>query len=152
MLAESQDLHDMAKCVQHVRTEGECQQRVLAARQGVVVLGALSGRIDQTFQNINALFVPAVSHGRPIFLVDAESLAFALPPVRPTTRGGAGRPRGANPARGRGSGRQGTHTVRLCRGLDGPSIGLIPVGEPCLAVSTAGLQWDMGARRPFWRP
>ncbi len=105
------------------------------------MLGALNGRIDHVFQNFNALMNATITNQRRVYLVDHESLAFLLVPVLSphslkmrqfflvTNFFGIQDIR---------------HEIHLTSCLDGPDIGLLPLGAPCEAVTTTGLQWNLG--------
>lgn len=96
-----------------------------ASRRGcdsAVIVGKFSGfggRLDHTFGIIQSLFLCQAPHGpfRDVVCVAADSTMQLLVP----------RPEG--------------HTIEA---LEGSSCGLVPIAGPCRAVSTSGLQWDLG--------
>ncbi len=76
---------DLGKCVQAVadleKSSGQSYQ--------LVIIGGLTGRLDQTIHTIHALTELLDARGNTTWAVGAESLACVLGPVRCFRRGGA---------------------------------------------------------------
>jgi len=81
-------------------------------------LGAFGGRLDQEAQNLHALYDPgyraAFEH---ICLLSEDCVASLLP--------------------------AGTTRIAPVYPFEGPTVGLLPLGQPVAALTTAGLQWDV---------
>lgn len=84
----------------------------------VVILGAFGGRLDQEAQNLHALYDPtyraAFEH---VCLLSEDCIASLLP--------------------------AGTTRVAPAWPFEGPTVGLLPLGQPVAALSTSGLRWDV---------
>ena len=84
----------------------------------VVILGAFGGRLDQEAQNLHALYDPcyraAFEH---VCLLSEDCVASLLP--------------------------AGTTCVAPAWPFEGPTVGLLPLGQPVAALTTTGLQWDV---------
>ncbi len=130
---EDQDLGDLAKCLININTRPDsasimvdCSLRadpplvyLSVLFQGYVALGGLGGRLDHVLQNLSTLFAAPLTQGRPLWLVDGDSLAAGVAP--------------------------GESRIAVAAGLQGPALGLAPLVAPCAAVTTAGLQWNLGS-------
>ena len=105
----------------HHRVVRHARRRRLSApvqRFRVVILGAFGGRLDQEAQNLNALYDPtyraAFEH---VCLLSEDCIASLLP--------------------------AGTTRVAPAWPFEGPTVGLLPLGQPVAALSTSGLRWDV---------
>lgn len=106
------------------KDETDTELAILAALRlgadGIVVLGALGGRIDHTLANIGLLSLPALV-GRPAMILDAVSCLRLL--VGPTPDGAAGE-------------------IALV-GRVGDLVSLLPVGDAVEGVTTEGLVYRL---------
>lgn len=83
---------------------------------GLLVLGALGGRLDHTFHSIFHLFL-SLKHHQTVYLVNDSCVSFLLHPNVP-------------------------NIVKTPRNLLGKAVGIIPVAGPT-RITTKGLQWDV---------
>eukprot|EP00903_Cladosiphon_okamuranus_P008477 g8144.t1 len=103
------------------RRDGK-ESRAPAACPGatVVGLGAFGGRFDHEMQAISLLHAYTSRFHR-LVLMGSGNVAFLLEP-------GLG------------------HAIEPDLRFEGPTVGLIPVGGPCRAVTTKGLRWNLDGR------
>ncbi|MCO5562683.1 hypothetical protein L7F22_016311 [Adiantum nelumboides] len=110
--SEDQDTTDLWKCVSYA------VDSLLDLKKGqmkLLVLGALGGRLDHTFANLNTLYLFREVQ---IVLISDESMAFLL-------------------AKGY------RHEILINPSLEGPYCGLLPLGGQSLCTTTTGLKWDL---------
>ncbi|CAM9438936.1 unnamed protein product [Ectocarpus sp. 12 AP-2014] len=86
----------------------------------VVGLGAFGGRFDHEMQAVSLLHAYTSRFHR-LVLMGAGNVAFLLQPGL-------------------------SHAVQPDSRFEGPTVGLLPVGGPCLAVTTEGLRWNLDGR------
>ncbi|GAA6031960.1 hypothetical protein JCM8097_003362 [Rhodosporidiobolus ruineniae] len=102
---------NVARLSSHEKTTGQPHQ--------LVVIGGLSGRLDQTVHTLHALWVLAEKEGRErVWVVGRESAAMVL---------------------GRGK-----HHLRIDLSTFGKTCGILPLGTNEAYVTTTGLEWDLG--------
>lgn len=81
-----------------------------------VIIGGYGGRFDQTFGNLNALYIEAQGQ-HVVYWIDPSNILLVLP--------------------------QGDHTISVNAACEGPSCGIVPIGGPVSDVTTQGLQWNL---------
>lgn len=114
--SHDQDTTDLHKCISYVlnnhtwNDDKPDQLRIL-------VVGALGGRLDHEFGNLNVVF--SFPRNRIILLSD-ESMAFLLS-------------------------KEFTHKIHINCAIEGPHCGLIPLGVPSSSTTTTGLKWNLEA-------
>ena len=108
-----QDSTDLEKCLREVERRQAASGGTALFR--VIVYGAFGGRFDHEAQNLNVLYR---SHSRfeAITLLSGDTIASLLP--------------------------AGVHNVRVAWPFEGPTVGLVPLGEPA-ELTTCGLRWDV---------
>jgi thiamine pyrophosphokinase len=92
-----------------------------ASYRRVVVFGAFGGRFDQQMASIQSLYCYPE---REIFLYDDTSMAVLVPA-------------------GETSLFLAVAATTKCAVSEGPSCGLIPIGQPVRSMTTTGLQWNL---------
>ena len=97
------------------------------------VYGAFGGRFDQEMASIQALFAHANGPIRDLSLWDDQNAAILLVPGEHTVQ---------CPNYGESDAASSSSTSRRVMG-EGPTCGLIPIGEPCQFVTTTGLKWNL---------
>lgn len=105
---KSQDTTDFMKAV----TLGNELYQV----HGLLVLGALGGRLDHTFHSIFHLFL-SLKHHQTVYLLNDACVSFLLHPNVP-------------------------NIVKTPQNLLGKAVGIIPIAGPT-RITTKGLQWDV---------
>jgi thiamine pyrophosphokinase len=93
-----------------------------ASYRRVVVFGAFGGRFDQQMGSVQSLYCYP---DREIFLYDDTSMAVLVPAGETSLFLAVGA------------------TTTKCAVSEGPSCGLIPIGQPVRAMTTTGLQWNL---------
>jgi thiamine pyrophosphokinase len=89
----------------------------LTSQFPLLLIGGLSGRIDQTIHTISLLH--KLRHTRPVsYVLSGESLAWVLD--------------------------SGTHLIEIDHNSMGQTCGLLPVGVDSAMVTTKGLKWNLG--------
>lgn len=127
---DDQDHCDFEKCLMEVEKwlssstpsgaddDGGEESRPPAACPATVVgLGAFGGRFDHEMQAISLLHAYNARFRR-LVLMGGGNVAFLLEPGP-------------------------THAIEPDLRFEGPTVGLIPVGAPCRAVTTEGLKWNL---------
>ncbi|OCF77448.1 thiamine pyrophosphokinase [Kwoniella mangroviensis CBS 8886] len=94
---------DLMKCIAEVPED-----------YALVLLGGLSGRVDQTVHTMSLLH----KLHREIYVLDGESFAWLL--------------------------REGRHDIQIDHDTMGQTCGILPVGIDSARVKTKGLKWDTG--------
>ncbi|BGP44608.1 thiamine pyrophosphokinase [Rhodotorula kratochvilovae] len=85
----------------------------------IVLVGGLSGRLDQTVHTLHALTLLVEKEGRErVWALGKESAAVVLP--------------------------KGKHHLKLDLATFGKTCGILPVGSSEAYVTTTGLEWDLG--------
>lgn len=86
----------------------------------VVVIGGHHGRFDQTLGNLNTMYSEAEA-GRCLWWLDSHNASVVLP--------------------------TGSHQIVVHPTIEGPTCGLVPIGQRVDTVSTEGLRWNLDSRR-----
>ena len=139
-LSHDQDSTDLEKCLEYLQANvlppsaqpqslneeggersgasGQVEKREIDDRPQILVLGAFGGRLDHTLSNLNALY--QFRHLN-IVLWGEGNLVRLI---------------------------RGPGDTLLCPegGTEGPSCGLVCLGEPCVA-SSRGMKWDLNETR-----
>ncbi|KAI5070223.1 hypothetical protein GOP47_0014566 [Adiantum capillus-veneris] len=110
--SEDQDTTDLWKCVAYAV---DILHDIKRGHMKLLVLGAIGGRLDHTFANLNALYLFREVR---IVLLSDESMAFLL-------------------AKGY------RHEISINSSVEGPYCGLLPLGGPSSCTTTTGLKWDL---------
>jgi thiamine pyrophosphokinase len=105
----------------------------------IVLLGGLSGRLDQTVHTLSLLHKLRTRRKR-VFAVTDDNVGWVLDSVSSF----ASRCVGCSAAHHEGLS-QGEHTIHIEHALVGPTCGLLPVGVDSTVLTTRGLRWDLGA-------
>ncbi|KAJ7650346.1 thiamine pyrophosphokinase, partial [Roridomyces roridus] len=108
-----QDSTDLMKCVDAIR-EKEVQEQ--GGEYDIILLGGLSGRLDQTIHTLSYLFKLRKTRKR-VFAVSDENVGWIL--------------------------NSGEHTIQVDHNILGPTCGLLPVGIQSTVLSTTGLRWNL---------
>lgn len=103
---------DLQKCIQAL----EHKERTDPAPYSLVLLGALSGRLDHTV-HLLALLHRLRASRPPIFAVTDDNIAWVLD--------------------------AGQHAIPIDHARFGPTCGLLPLAVPSTTISTTGLRWDV---------
>jgi len=106
---------DLMKCISALRDH----EKSLGTKFDLVILGGLSGRLDQTIHTLSQLH--KLRHERPrTFVVTEDNVAWVLD--------------------------SGEHCIHIDRSLLGPTCGLLPVGVTSTILTTKGLKWNLTAK------
>uniref|UniRef100_A0A7N0TB99 Thiamine pyrophosphokinase n=1 Tax=Kalanchoe fedtschenkoi TaxID=63787 RepID=A0A7N0TB99_KALFE len=110
--SHDQDTTDLHKCINYICTTTPEEDK---SNLCILVLGALGGRFDHEFGNINVLYrFPNLK----IVLLSDDSLIYLLP-------------------------KRYHHEIHIMPSIEGPHCGLIPVGMPAGSTTTTGLKWNL---------
>jgi len=112
---EDLDSTDLMKCIQSLQEKEEADGLVDAPHD-LVLLGGLSGRLDQTVHTLSLLHKLRKS-GRRIFVVTDENVGWVLD--------------------------EGKHRISIDHSILGPTCGLLPVGVDSTVLTTTGLRWNL---------
>ncbi|KAJ7707769.1 thiamine pyrophosphokinase Thi80 [Mycena rosella] len=107
-----QDSTDLMKCVSAVQ-DLETEQQ---SEYDIVLLGGLSGRLDQTIHTLSYLHKLRKTRKR-IFAVTDDNVGWVLD--------------------------GGEHIIHIDHSILGPTCGLLPVGIASTLLSTTGLRWNL---------
>ena len=119
MHVADQDSTDFQKCIAHLDAHESTHQH---SKSRLLVLGALSGRLDQTLATISTLY--SIDACRHTMLVSNDSTATLLPATTPT------------------KGDTIPNRIRCLKGFEGPHCGIASL--TCDArVTTTGLKWNL---------
>ncbi|EIM90925.1 thiamine pyrophosphokinase Thi80 [Stereum hirsutum FP-91666 SS1] len=110
---EDQYSTDLMKCISSLE---EIEKRSTAPDDVVVLLGGLSGRLDQTIHTLSYLHKLRKT-GRRVFAVTDENVGWVLD--------------------------EGEHFISIEHSVLGPTCGLLPVGIDSTVLSTTGLRWNL---------
>ncbi|KDQ15855.1 hypothetical protein BOTBODRAFT_130572 [Botryobasidium botryosum FD-172 SS1] len=103
---------DLMKCFQSLlRIEAKA-----ATQFPIIILGGLSGRIDQTVSTIAQVYKLRKTRGH-VYVATDDDISWVLD--------------------------SGTHEIEIDCALLGPTCGLLPIGIASSIVTTRGLQWDL---------
>jgi len=111
---DDQNSTDLMKCI-HSLQEKEKRDGI-DTPYDVVLLGGLSGRLDQTVHTLSFLHKLRKSRRR-IFTVTDENVGWVLD--------------------------QGKHRISIDHSVLGPTCGLLPVGVDSTVLTTTGLRWNL---------
>jgi thiamine pyrophosphokinase len=106
----------------------------------LIILGGLSGRLDQTIHTMSCLHKLRKTRKR-AFVVTDDSLGWVLDVVScPNVYHNFIKIK---------SMKQGEHTIFVNHVTYGPTCGLLPVGVDSTVLSTKGLRWNLSTLRAF---
>lgn len=103
---------DLMKCVNAIRT---LEQEEPGDEYSIIILGGLSGRLDQTIHTMSYLH-KLRKQRRHVFVITDDNVAWVLD--------------------------EGEHDIHLDRTHLGPTCGLLPVGVVSSNLSMKGLEWN----------
>lgn len=111
--SHDQDTTDLHKCISyiikdHIPSVDKHDMKIL-------VVGALGGRLDHEFGNLNVLHSFS---GIRIILLSDENMTYLLS-------------------------RDFTHKIHIDSSIEGPYCGLVPLGAPSASTTTTGLKWNL---------
>ncbi|KAI9314269.1 thiamine pyrophosphokinase [Dichotomocladium elegans] len=110
---------DFEKCINVLKEREIKIDRVY----DLVVTPTLGGRFDQVISNINVLYKMLPEVERRVLLVSNENLTVLLD--------------------------KGTHHIHCQPDYEGPTCGIIPIGEPA-TITTQGLVWNLDKHKCFF--
>ncbi|KAI0001491.1 thiamine pyrophosphokinase Thi80 [Russula compacta] len=105
---------DLMKCLHSLQEKEEAD--AVDTPYDVVLLGGLTGRLDQTVHTLSYLHKLRKS-GRRMFVVTDENVAWVLD--------------------------EGKHRISIDHSILGPTCGLLPVGVDSTVLTTTGLRWNL---------
>ncbi|KAG8927174.1 hypothetical protein FRC01_007884 [Tulasnella sp. 417] len=105
---------------------------------GIIVLGGLSGRLDQTVHTLSYLHKLRTQRER-VFVVTDDDVSWVLDSVSGTLH----RSHDSKLIMTGASTFKGEHDISVDRSLLGPTCGLLPVGVGSTILSTRGLEWNL---------
>ncbi|KAJ7494679.1 thiamine pyrophosphokinase [Mycena galericulata] len=104
---------DLMKCVSAIQDKEVQEQR---DEYDIILLGGLSGRLDQTVHTLS--YLHKLRHTRKrVFAVTDDNVGWVLD--------------------------AGEHTIQIDHSVLGPTCGLLPVGIDSTLLSTTGLRWNL---------
>lgn len=110
---DDQDSTDLMKCVSSLLDK---EKQSGDDQHDIVLLGGLSGRLDQTIHTLSYLQKLRKSRKR-VFAITDESVAWVLD--------------------------SGQHTIEINHGVLGQTCGLLPLGIESTVLTTVGLRWNL---------
>ncbi|KAG8933290.1 hypothetical protein FRC02_012189 [Tulasnella sp. 418] len=117
---DDQDSTDLMKCIQEIEVIEQNLQLngTLSSdiRLGVIILGGITGRLDQTIHTLSLLH-KLRTQNRKFMVVSEDNVAWVLD--------------------------SGTHHITLDESILGPNCGLLPVGIDSTILTTQGLRWNL---------
>lgn len=136
-VVQDEDLYatDLMKCIDAVR-DRESGSAAPKIQLGIIILGGLSGRLDQTLHTMSQLHKLRKSRERTL-VVTEDNVAWVLDSVSRLSTSLTVGGRSLTPRS------QGEHHIDLDLSLVGPSCGLLPVGVSSTVLSTTGLVWNL---------
>ncbi|KAJ7475797.1 thiamine pyrophosphokinase Thi80 [Mycena latifolia] len=108
-----QDSTDLMKCVSAIQDQEALEQQ---GEYDIILLGGLSGRLDQTIHTLSYLHKLRKTRKR-VFAVTDDNIGWTLD--------------------------AGEHTIHVDHSVLGPTCGLLPVGIDSTLLSTTGLRWNL---------
>ncbi|KAI0787935.1 thiamine pyrophosphokinase, partial [Fomes fomentarius] len=112
-----QDSTDLMKCIAALVDDEKAERHV--EQHTIVIIGGLSGRLDQTVHTLSLLHKLRRSR-KHIFVVTDENVAWLLD--------------------------TGEHRINIDHTAFGPTCGLLPVGIDSTNLTTTGLRWNLTNR------
>lgn len=104
---------DLMKCISALAEKEKAEGM---EDSNLVILGGLSGRLDQTVHTLS--FLHKLRKGkRRVFAITDDSVAWVLP--------------------------EGEHRIHINHAMLGPTCGLLPLGVDSTILSTTGLRWNL---------
>jgi len=119
ILDEDQDSTDLMKCISTLSDKEEVEGQ---GQHDIILLGGLSGRLDQTIHTLSYLHKLRKTRER-IFAVSDDNIGWVLD--------------------------EGEHFIQIDQKILGPTCGLLPVGIDFTMLSTTGLRWNLSANSPY---
>ncbi|CCM04310.1 uncharacterized protein FIBRA_06481 [Fibroporia radiculosa] len=113
VLDHDQDSTDLMKCVDALIDKEKAEG---AYESDIILLGGLSGRLDQTIHTLSRLHKWRKWRRR-IFVLTDDNIAWVLD--------------------------EGEHRISINHSILGPTCGLLPVGVASTVLSTSGLRWNL---------
>jgi len=107
---------DLMKCVDALSAKEEAEG---VEQYTIIILGGLSGRLDQTVHTLSYLHKLRKSRER-VFAVTDDNVGWVLD--------------------------AGEHLIQIDHSILGPTCGLLPVGIESTILSTKGLEWNLTNR------
>ncbi|KAL4247211.1 Thiamine pyrophosphokinase [Abortiporus biennis] len=108
-----QDSTDLMKCIASL---SEIERQEGGDQYDIIILGGLSGRLDQTIHTLSYLHKLRKKRKR-VFAVNDENVAWVLD--------------------------EGEHHISVDHDAFGPTCGLLPVGIDSTKLTTRGLRWNL---------
>ncbi|TBU32502.1 thiamine pyrophosphokinase [Dichomitus squalens] len=111
---EDQYATDLMKCIASLVDDEKAERHV--EQHTIVILGGLSGRLDQTVHTLSLLHKLRRSRQR-VFVITDDSVAWLLD--------------------------AGEHRIAVDHTAFGPTCGLLPLGVDSTVLTTTGLKWNL---------
>ncbi|KAF8807026.1 thiamine pyrophosphokinase Thi80 [Phlegmacium glaucopus] len=108
-----QDSTDLMKCIASLRDKEVFQG---SPQYDIILLGGLSGRLDQTVHTLSYLHKLRKDRNR-VFAITDDNVGWVLD--------------------------SGEHEIEIDHDILGQTCGLLPVGIDCTILSTSGLKWNL---------
>ncbi|KAI0749579.1 thiamine pyrophosphokinase [Daedaleopsis nitida] len=114
---DDQEATDLMKCIAALVEDEKAERRVeVRSQHTIVILGGLSGRLDQTVHTLSLLHKLRRSR-KQVFVVTDDNVAWLLD--------------------------SGEHRINVDHTAFGPTCGLLPVGIDSTVLTTTGLRWNL---------